>query len=244
MIGLNFLLHSIKLVILNWKTALRISSPLIFTIALSQLFVGSVALTGDINSTSEIPWTGFIFAMGGQIIAGLWVAVAWHRFVLLEEDSGSLIPNFSSKRVLAYLMQGLILFFILFIVGLIVGIVSGLISSAIGGFMGVILATTITSFVILWVFYRYSPTLPAAALGETLSIDAAWKATKPYAGAILLLVLIMSLVTALLSGLLGAIALPDPIHIGILAIQTWLNIMVGISVLTTIYGVAVENRDL
>ena len=59
------------------------------------------------------------------------------------------------------------------------------------------------------------------------------------------MVLAMSVVSAL-AGYLDetTLGISSGIYLIFTLIQTWVSLMVGISVLTTIYGVAVEKRDL
>src|SRR5680860_715344 len=51
----------------------------------------------------------------------------------------------------------------------------------------------------LYGFYRISPVLPAAAIGETLGMRAAWDATRPGAGAIVIVIILTMVVTQLAS---------------------------------------------
>lgn len=246
MLGLNILLHSVKLVFLNWKTALRISSPLIAnTLVLGILFGGLAANVSIENPGPDFPWLIFVLFSIGQVVAGLWVAVAWHRYVLLEEDSGSLLPRFMGGRIGAYLLQGIFLGVIVMLVAVVVGAVVGLAFAAVTGVGGIILTTVVVTGVALWIFYRLSPTLPAAALGEEYNIGDAWRATKSYSGAILTMVIIMSVASALFGSLVTAtVDISMTVYLVFSVIQTWVSLMLGISVLTTIYGVAVENREL
>lgn len=246
MLGLRVLLHSVKLVFLNWQTALRISSPLI-AIGFAFLAVfGSSSVSFDFeNLPSDFPWCAVSLFGIAYVIAGLWVAVAWHRFVLLEEDSGSIVPKFRGDRIGAYLLQGILLSIIVILAALVVGTVSGLIFTLVGGMAGVFLTTLVVTGVLLWIFYRLSPTLPAAALGEALSIGDAWRKTSAYSGAILTMVIAMSVLSLLFGSIVEAFAGVSILIYGLLSvIQTWVSLMVGISVLTTIYGIAVEHREL
>lgn len=246
MLGLNILLHSVKLVLLNWKTAVRISSPLVATMLVFGVLFGGFDASIELeNPTTNFPWTAFIMFIVAQVVAGLWVAVAWHRYVLLEEDTGSLVPRFVADRIGAYFVQGLLLAILVFIAALIIGTVVSIALSTLGGVAGVVLSMIVVTGLLLWLFYRVSPTLPAAALGEALSIGDAWRETKPFSGAIFVMVLAMSVVSALAGYLVETtLGISSGIYLIFTLIQTWVSLMVGISVLTTIYGVAVEKRDL
>ena len=179
MLGINFLLHSIKLVFSNWQTAVRISSPLIFVVLVFGVLLGGIDASYDLQDPSGgVAWGSFILFVLAQMIAGLWVAVAWHRYVLLEEDSGTILPNFKGDRMGAYFVQGLVIGLIVLLAAMAAGAVLGLVLSLAGGMVGVAVTTIAVMGVALWLFYRLSPKLPAAALAEDLTIGDAWGATK------------------------------------------------------------------
>lgn len=246
MLGLNILLHSVKLVLWNWKTALRISSPLIAVTLVFGVLFGGISATLEVDtSAADVPWGPLILFLATQVIAGLWVAVAWHRYVLLEEDTGSIIPRFAADRIGAYFFQGIVVAVIVFLAAVLLGLGVAVFAIVLGPLAGSIAGGIFIVGFSLWLFYRISPTLPAAALGEAISIGDAWRKTKPYSGAILVMVLAMSVVSALAGALVeSTLNIALGIYLIFTVIQTWISLMVGISVLTTIYGVAVENRDL
>jgi len=176
-------------------------------------------------------------------VAGTWVAVAWHRYVLLEETSGP-VPPFHGKRMLAY-------FFTALGIGLAVGLVAGLVIGLVGLLtFNLMPLFFVAVFVILvgaiWVFYRLSPLLPAAAIGESLGVKAAWAATAQISGAVLVAVLILA-ISAIGIGLVIVFGLfPISISLGMamIAVLQWAYSMVGISILTTVYGISVQGRSL
>ena len=76
------------------------------------------------------------FNMVAAIVTGLWIAVGWHRFVLLGERA-SLVPVFRGDRMWAYFLYslgyGLILILIGAIWGGIVGfVIVGLLGNSVG----------------------------------------------------------------------------------------------------------------
>ena len=93
--------------------------------------------------------------------------------------------------------------------------------------------------------YRLSLSLPAAALGEPMGFGASWGATKGAGGDILVLA-ILSVVAAVVIDLPPAFIFPN---LTILAVAWqfatgWVILMVGVSILTTLYGHYVERRPL
>jgi hypothetical protein len=245
--GWKIFSHSVFLLNHNFKDALRISSPLILAMVLSFVMGGANATgtigTGAIGSGGSPNETLSILLQVLTGIAGLWVAVAWHRFVLLEEHGGTL-PAFHGRRMLSYFVVILLLIFVLALVG---GAAGALIGLAFGVstllFMVGILAIFVSAF---WIFYRLSPMLPAAALGRSLGPAEAWGKTTGLSGAIL--VSGLSLIVASLLG--GAVAMLVMFQISIvmgvilLGLLQWAYTMVGISILTTIYGMAIEGREI
>ena len=91
-----------------------------------------------------------------------------------------------------------------------------------------------------------SPLLPAAAIGESLGVKAAWAATAQISGAVLVAVLILA-ISAIGIGLVIVFGLfPISISLGMamIAVLQWAYSMVGISILTTVYGISVQGRSL
>ena len=173
----------------------------------------------------------------------LWVAVAWHRFVLLEERGGSL-PTFHGSRMFAY-------FVVIFL--MMIGLALG--AGAAGAIAGIALSNITPLFVLamlaiavatLWAFYRLSPLLPAAALGESMGVKQAWEATASISGAVLGAALLLILFALLCGGAAMLVWFQVNILIGVIlmGVVQWAYTMVGISVLTTIYGIAVEGRNI
>ncbi|WP_131814580.1 hypothetical protein [Cognatishimia maritima] len=205
---------------------------------------GSIAGVATLGPDEGVSWLAIGVYLIAQTFSGTWVAVAWHRYVLQEDDSGAIIPSFMGRRVGAYFMQGVL---IAIIVGIVTVVAAAALFFAFSGLNSLVLAIVlplVIALVGLWLFYRVSPALPAVAIEEALSIGDAWRATRPYSGSILVLVIAM----AAASGVFGALVeltveSSTYLYLVLVMVQTWISMMVGISVLTTIYGVVVENRD-
>ncbi|OIQ41465.1 MAG: hypothetical protein BM560_08915 [Roseobacter sp. MedPE-SWde] len=242
MTGWKIFSHSVFLLKHNFKDAVRISWPLILVMVLTLALGTSADLTENFSATQPMSGTDVLLQLA-MAVAGTWVAVAWHRYVLLEEASGA-VPPFHGKRMLAY-------FFTALGIGLAVGLVTGLVIGLVGLLtFNLIPLFFVAVFVILvgaiWVFYRLSPLLPAAALGESLGVKAAWAATAQISGAVLVAVLILA-ISAIGIGLVIVFGLfPISISLGMamIAVLQWAYSMVGISILTTVYGISVQGRSL
>src|SRR6056297_2995178 len=120
--ALQIVRHAILMVFNNWRDALKASlGPIAIGIALSLVLalLLRVDLSLILAQQPIITDTGGPMAQqlppnaGGLVLFGLfvalislfvlsWVAVAWHRFILLEEYPG-LLPPLSGKPVWRYL---------------------------------------------------------------------------------------------------------------------------------------------
>ena len=246
MLGFKILLHSVRLILRNWRVALRLSSPLVLLLVLSPIVFG-VDYLQQTDSDALGNTSGASSTIAGllQFLAGLWVAVAWHRYVLMEEDSGALIPPLNAARIVAYFTQGLKIFLLLLCGGILTAILLAVLGSSSAGESAsalIVISVIVGAF---WVFYRLSPVLPAAALDTQASIRGAWNVTRSLSGAILVLVLLLGVLSFVLVVVIEPIQyISGPMYLALSSIQIWFTVMVGVSILTTIYGVAVENRAL
>jgi hypothetical protein len=240
--GWKIFSHSVFLLKHNINDAVRISWPLILVMVLSLAFGTSAG--SPMNARTAHPMSGAdVLLQLAMAVVGVWVAVAWHRYVLLEETSGP-IPPFHGKRMLAY-------FFTALIVGLVLGFGAGLVGALVGlltfNLMPLFVVAVFAILVcVIWVFYRLSPLLPAAALGESLGVKAAWAATEQISGAVLIAALILAL-SAMGLGLVVVFAvfpLSTLLGMALIAALQWAYSMVGISILTTVYGISVQGRSL
>ncbi len=197
------------------------------------------------------PWGSFMITMISMTFVYVWVVVGWHRYVLLEE-SPSFVPKLEAGRIFAYIGKSLLILLLLIPVGFVAGTLVGIVSAAdlftpsttrnpvFGMAIGVLLVFPISLFV-----YRMSPLLPAAAIGRTMTISQAWGAMKGEMGMLAMLGLISTALTI-------ALSLPTllllPLGTGpLMAYQFvvgWIQLMVGASIITTLYGIYVEGRTL
>ena len=252
--GWQIFLHSIRQVTGNLPAALRISGAL-FLVQLVVSTALGVSLGGDQAAlearmqAGNFPFLGFILVIVVAMLTGIWIAVAWHRYVLKLETPTSFIPAFHSDRMLSYFGNSLLLGVIAIPVALVTSLIAGLIySGLLGGGMpgpvaGIILSIIIFLPVVV-VVYRLSVILPGAALGEKVRLGDAWRRTAGSSGAIILLA-VVSILAAIVIDLplmvLGSVPL---LGFAWGAATAWLKMMVGISILTTLYGHFVEGRAL
>lgn len=240
--GWKIFSHSVFLLNHNLRDAIRISSPLIVTMILNFVLGGATAIDNLEAGTSQNAGLSLVLQLLSAI-AGLWVAVAWHRFVLLEERGGSL-PTFHGSRMLAYFI---VILGLVFVMALGAGVAGGVAALAFSFSTPLLIVAVVAILVTsMWIFYRLSPLLPAAALGEPMGVKQAWAATDPLSGAVLVAALLLIFFSILSGAAALLIMFQVSILIGVIliAILQWAYTMVGISILTTIYGIAVEGRDI
>ncbi|WP_170334270.1 hypothetical protein [Ruegeria arenilitoris] len=254
MLGWQIFVHSVRMVFGNLKQVLQITfgPALIGTVLVVLLFMVSgiplEALESDANGLPPGTSTGgvllFVFGLFAVIfITMFWIAVSWHRFILLEEYPTGIFPTFRFDRILAYFGRALLL-------GLMIGLAwipggmlfGGLLQSSPVG--AVVLVAAYMIFLSVC-FYRLAIILPAAAIGKPIKLGAAWTGTAG-AGWSILVLLIVALLFQVLVQLIFTVLAVIPV-LGIL-LTVFFGIlvlpMINVSLFTTMYGVFIEKREL
>lgn len=246
MLAWSMFIHSVRLVLNNLDVALRVSLVLYLVVAASQIanvyvYEGDMALGPDGNTYPVVSGgevlMAFILGLAG-VVASLWIAVAWHRFVLLAEVPQGWLPAWPpAGSLFGYLWRSIL-------VGLTVAIVLMpvvMVSFLLGPVIMIALGVGVGSYV----FFRLSPVLPAIALGNKMSFREALEATKPaganlfgLAGLMIIGSLLLQLPTILSGDPNSTVSLIYGVVVG------WLATMIGISLLTTVYGYYVEGRGI
>ncbi|UWQ18121.1 hypothetical protein [Jannaschia sp. M317] len=246
MLSWNIFRRALTLIIDNIGAALRVSAlPYGVLVVVSLYFVGSA----DVMSVTTLDPTGgdlpdipdgFIGALLitslAQLFAFLWIAVAWHRYVLLEEGGATWVPPFHGDLMLGYFGRSFLLGLMVFGVVIGVSMTLGLVVPAMAIPVSFVLATIVT--------YRCGMILPAGAVGRSLKIGDAWEATKGQSGTMVLLALLtyaLSLllqVPTMLDGEVGVISTIYGLVVG------WFLLLVGVSILTSLYGHLIEGRPV
>lgn len=241
----TILLHSIRQVFGNLTEALQVSG-LLFLLQMALSVALGVSLNEDPSDMQDparaIPLLAFIVV---TVVTMLWMAVAWHRFVLLGERPRGYLPAFHGDRLLGYLGRSILIGLITAAAAVGTSIVIGMLTVALGATAGLtIVSAMVVMIVMLTVAYRLSAALPGVAIGRRTGFTDGWVATVGETPTILAL--------ALFSGLAGsALSLPlellPPGSIPALIWQVltgWVQLMVSVSILTTLYGHYIEKRPL
>lgn len=239
----------------NFGQALRASvGPYVLLIAVSAL-IGAVAFSGNTNLPAVLSGVVPPEALTGnflQLFAGLfaiivvvifvsaWVAVSWHRFILLEEYSG-ILPALSGRPIWSYVGRTLLCILVITVLAacglLLLSLVPGVV-------LGVIFALILMAFLSV-VWFRIGVSLPAVAVGKPVGMGDAWRATGKLADTIIKVVLLLFVI-----GMIAGAATTGLYNINVylgyavdIFVQ-WVTLMVGISILTTLYGHVIEGRPL
>jgi len=247
--------HAVSMVFRNIGPALRLSVvPFVIgvVVAGALFFMVILPMSGSSSLETAGPDTVNLpgLALGAVILLAvctavfLWVAVAWHRYVLLEEMPGGVLPPWHGREMMRYLGRGLMIAAALFIpLGILIYIaILPIIDGGSGSGMLYFLVVLAGLFA-NYAFYRLCPMLPAAALGRELGFGQSWAATAP-AGAGLMLMIFFVWVLSILLNIPGAILGDNLVGTILRLAASWLMFMINLSIMTTIYGHFVEERDL
>lgn len=244
MIAWKLFKHAFGMLWRNLGSALKISLiPFALIVTVFALFFGTMIADAGTYGPAA-PSVGAMFTMiVVGIVCGTTVAVNWHRFVLLNEPAGW-VPRFHGVRIIAYLLQ-------LVLIGLLLGVGMGIVSAVMsllmtgggGALLGVILMLALMVFA-LAAYWRLGASLPGAALDDGAGIGETWRATKGNLGTFVVLALILFGFALVMSGVQMLVMFVPLIGILIYLAVEWFLTMLGLSLLTTVYGYYVEKREL
>lgn len=251
MTAFKILEHSISMVFRHPFEAFRCSLPILvahMAIAMQLWPLNTVLPVEQIQWTLEGGTPQFstnqliyvLLSVVLQIAAANWTYVAWHRFILLNERPDPVLPPFHGGLVLSYFLRSIALALMLLLMMIIPLIIVIVLAMGLGNAIGAIgiSAVTIGAF---YGFFRYSPYLTSAALAHPLTMLDARTATHPYSGQLWFIAIIIIVASTAYNALFaGAAWLPMPVSV----ILDIVFLIIGVSILTTIYGVAVEERTI
>lgn len=189
----------------------------------------------------------FLLLLPVWIFITLWIVVGWHRYTLLQEEPAGFYPRLTGDRMIAYLWRIIILCLVLIGVAIPMGIVVTILTSmmpsqvvaiSLFGLMG--LAATVVSL-------RISLILPAAAIGENMTLKQSWQATESawwsFVGVTLLLFL-AGAIAALLQTIIVSVTGGILIGAVVAGFVQGMFSLFNVSILTTLYGHYAQGREL
>ncbi|MUZ71986.1 hypothetical protein GOZ90_04745 [Agrobacterium vitis] len=237
--------HALMLTAKNWRVALRILAPFIVAnlILRALMFLYAVyGLNGEGSSSlwAMIPITNLLF----NLIAFLWIAVSWHRFILLEEYPQT-IPVFYGDHIASYFASSLLIAIVTCAPLVPLFLLAGILQGANAGLWLVLTISLVAVLGLSIMAMRLMTLLPGAALGNPLAIQDMWVTTRGQNSTFLGLVFMLFL-----------IALPFrfvslALHNGLTLIEAlwdiasgYVLLIIGLAVLTVLYGHYIEKRPI
>ena len=250
--GVSLFVHSVRLVLGDWRNALKISGLLYLIYAIPALIFALLfpVPTQPEQALAALGSGGFLglITLILAIVAFVWIAVAWHRYVLLDEMPAGQFPEFNRSRLLSYggysLLIGAIGFAVMIVVGAIIGFIA---LAAQGMILITIIAGLLGLIALLIVSYRLAPILPATAVDKPLTLRQAWDATNNANTAIIVLAILSAIAALIIDIPAFILASAGPLaFLGVLwSLATgWVKMIVGVSILTTLYGHYIEGRAI
>lgn len=246
MLGWKIFTHAISMVWRNLYQALQIG--LVPIVVLTFAAVLLIPMTGmewgtvlqdeeisDAIASGQLNLLALFALIAVYLVIITWIFVAWHRYILLEEHPAGWIPAFRTDRIVAYVLAALRFFAIILGISLVIGIL-GFVTGGIAFILFLGLAVVV---------YRFVPILPAAAVGQPLSLSESWGATRGSTGAIIVMLILFTIFQIILTAAIGMVTQIVP-FIGVasqMTISLFLS-LVNVSVMTTFYGHYVEKREL
>lgn len=258
--GLDIFLHSLRQVLGNLPSAIKISAvPFAIQFLVTFLLTRPDRTMAMMNDPIAMMQGGpslvaQLVSIVVMIATSIWMAVAWHRFVLKNETPTGFVPPINGNRLVAYFLRSLLIGIVLVVLGIVLGFVAGVVilglAGAGGGGMGAIFFITLLTMLLIYfplfvVGYRLATALPSTALDEASSFMSGWDATRGETGTFVGLALI-SVAAMVVSAVLTIFVLAKVtvLFIAWTVVFNWLAMMVGLSVLTTLYGHYIEKRPL
>lgn len=252
MLSFKILRHAIVMVANNLSDVFRLSAPMVAISVLAPFTLMLMGINTDVSdpvgADFNLPAVFLVWLV--QFAITMWVLVAWHRYVLLEEKPGQFGTPVPAGRVIDYIgtlilvgLAAIVAMICVFIPVVLVGVTFG--ESALGLTLSALLA--FAAVISLYpLILRLSVALPASAIGQPLGLRGAWQATQGQS-MLCLGILLWSLLLGIAASIpliLLAFLLPPSLFILANAVFSVLYAIVGASVLTTLYGYFVEGRDL
>lgn len=180
------------------------------------------------------------------VIPSLWIAVGWHRFVILGEAPSWFVTRRAGGRWVAYGGAYLAILLVVALLGILLTLVLRLAGAALrwdpAGF-GPTAAVALRAIgdaggVILFSYLvlRFAPTAVGAACGRHVPLAAAWDATGRGRWAILLVLLGVMGLAWLFERIVQGLSMTGLVLGGYELASAWFLVMLNVGILTTIHA--------
>lgn len=236
--------HSLKMIIRHWTIALRITLPF----ALITLLFQAVAPIRDISpqaetSTFSIVINIAIFMYG--CLSYLWIAVLWHRYILLGEHPKP-IPKFWGANIASYFGKSFLICLVTLPALMPLALATMILKNLTYDWPWLSIAFgAIGSCFVAIVFLRLSSILPGAAIDCYHSLHDAVAATKGQSLTILGVGIILTLSLMPLH-IISVFIESAPAVVASLwnILSGFAEIVIYISAITTLYSYYVEKKSM
>jgi hypothetical protein len=253
MLGWKLFLRAINLILGNLDVALRISLlPYGLVVAASVWIALTWPELADLNLLAVTPddpvppgYAGaLLLSAAANLVAYIWIAVAWHRFILLSEEGGGLVPPVHGGVMLGYLGRSILLALAVGVLALAASTIASVLLLPLFGAAMTPLIGALTLFVAMILFYRLGVVLPAGAIGRSMTFGEAMRGTAGHSATAMVLALVTVAFTLLLqvpTMLDGDRGLVTAIYQAVIG---WIGLILGVGTLTALYGVVIEGRPV
>lgn len=244
---MRIFIHSWRQIFGNLGIAVQISWPIPALFALQFILVMNgiipdIGMSFDPTAPGAASLGMLVFvAILVYLLVAIGIAIAWHRFVLHGTQPGQGLLR--DAPISGYFGRSLLIGLIVVVpVSIVLGGLLG-IAGQTGG-VAVLILQLAFNVVVLTLTARFSLILPALAIGERMTLGESWRRTQPVWSDIMVTMAVFVLiqnggVILILLGVTSFVLL----HI-VSAALAWLTTILGLSILTTLYGHLVENRPL
>lgn len=253
--ALRIFTHAISMVFRDLGATLRATSVGVTLVAVAVVMLivaapdmlgGLMALdTGNADGMIDIPNIGLVLPAFLLMTVGyLMMVAAWHRYVLLPNERRDEGFTPSAGIVLGYFGRSLLLGIAIGLLAIPVFIPVGIIAAATGSDTVAAIAAIPLFALLGWMLLRLSLILPACTIGHQLTFSASWQATKPLAGTIFGIMILFAVLDFALNFALELVITQNLVSGLISVIVSVFYALVSASILTTLYGIAIEGREV
>lgn len=232
--------HAVRMILRDPKAALRATAlPYVLAQVLPALLYGAAALAAPVMIELSLRLAAELAFLAGMA----WMAVAWHRLILIHE-TGWPLPTAPMGRVATYL--GYVAAFEVTIMLISFIVIGGMAATVLFGANEWVLQVPVYVgiFAASVLFGRLGAILPAVALGPVTSILDGWRATRGGTLTIALTCLVLFLLEEAVfrDGL--ALQIDSRLSEVLLAVLQWPVFLLGIALLTSTYLHYVKGQPL
>ncbi len=246
MLGWKLLRHSIMQVFGNFGPLVRISALLYLPQAILEEFPDIARSIGQGPIEPKVYALWFLVYLAVFFVSSSWIAIAFHRYVFVGEHPDGILPVYYGDILPAYLWRaGQIAAAVVIPMLVIAGAANVLLTGhmlavrTVGAYLGA------AAMVFAIFFYRLCPALSGDILGRPMTFRQAWRATAKAGVSIVVMYLsfvagttvIEYVVTPLVQSVL-------PLSVVWNSVFGWAKLMIGFSLMITVYGHYVQGRAL